>query len=218
MRKFATLLPILAVAAVGATGYAQENRPAQEPRPAQAPQQPQNQNPAQPAPIFTPTPAQAEAIRRRDERSVDLGDLIAKVSASTGKKFLVDPRVVARVYAIPPITDPTYDELLSILRVHGYMAIEIEGRVNVVPDANARFMPMRLVQRDDNSIPDDEYVTRVIDAPRAAQLVPIIRPLMPQSAHLAALPTEDGSAGKLVLMDTYANVRRMTELINQLTR
>ncbi len=217
MNRLATLIPILAVAAAGAA-YAQENRPAQEPRPAQAAPQPQNQNPPQAAPPFAPSPAQAEAIRRRDERSVDLGDLIAKVSASTGKKFLVDPRVVARVYSIPPITDPTYDELLSILRLHGYMAIEIEGRVNIVPDALARTMPVRLVQRDDDKIPDEEWVMRVIDVPQAAQLVPIIRPLMPVSAHFAALPTDDGKAGKLVIVDSYANVRRMTELINQLTR
>ncbi len=227
MYRFATLIPILAVAVVGAAAYAQENRPAPEPRPAQAPQQPpqqqppqqpQNQNPPQVAPLFAPTPAQAEAIRRRDERSVDLGDLLAKVSASTGKKFLVDPRVVARVYTIPQIADPTYDQLLSILRLHGFMAIEIEGLVNIVPDANGRAAPVRLVQRDENNIPDDEWVMRVIEVPRAPQLVPILRPLLPQSAHLAAFATEDGSAGKLVIVDTYANVRRITELVNQLAR
>jgi type II secretory pathway component GspD/PulD (secretin) len=213
MTRLATL--ILAVAAAGAA-YAQENRPAQEPRQAQPVQQPQNQSPPQTA-VPLP-PAQAEAMRRRDERSVDLGDLLAKVSASTGKRFLVDPRVIARVYSIPQITDPTYDELLSMLRLHGYAAIEVEGRTSIVPDANVRFMPVRLVQRDDDNIPDDEWVMRVIDAPRAAQIVPIVRPLMPPAAHLAAFPTEDGSGGKLVLMDTYANVRRMTELINQLAR
>jgi general secretion pathway protein D len=192
------------------------------------PSRPPGPTPTAPAPATEPTqvqapalsPAMAESVRRRDERSIDIEELLAQVSKSSGKKFLVDPRVRARVYGVPKIDDPTYPELLSILRLHGYMAIEIEGRVNIVPDANARFMPMRMLQRDDDSVADDEYVTRVIAVRNAPLLVPILRPLMPPSAHLAALPeSEDGSqSSKILLMDTYANVRRMTEIIDALSR
>jgi general secretion pathway protein D len=80
-------------------------------------------------------------------------------------------------------------------------------------------MPTRMVQRDDPSIPDDEYVMRVITVPNSAQLVPVLRPLMPQSAHLAStMPADSGEDGKLILVDYYINVRKMTELINALTR
>ncbi len=43
---------------------------------------------------------------------------------------------------------------------------------------------------------------------------------MPQSAHLAAMAPPDGGTGegKLLLFDTYANVRRMTEIIDTLAR
>ena len=145
----------------------------------------QNRPPAPrgPAPTVTPAPpveaappgtpivtvAMTESMRRREERSVDLEDLLAQVSASTGKTFLVDPRVRARVYGVPKIDNPSYAELLSILRMHGYVAVEIEGRVNIVPDAVARFLPSRLLQRDDDSVPDDEMVTRVIEVPNAPQ-------------------------------------------------
>ena len=169
--------------------------------------------------VAFPPPGQPESALRRDN-SVAIEDLLARVAASTGKKFLVDPRIRAQVLTVPLIETPTYAELLSMLRIHGFAAFEVGGRVNIIPDANARFMPSRLLQRDDPSVPDDEYVTRVIKVANAAQLVPVLRPLMAASAHLAATTPPDGeeSEGQLILFDTYANVRRMTEIINTLAR
>ena len=187
------------------------------------------QQPAQ-APLVTPpqvasapvalTPpeiaaAEAEAATRRYESGIDLHALVAEVAETTGKEFLIDPRVRARVYSVPRIEDPTYSDLLSVLRLNGYIAVEIGGKVNVVPDANARQMPTRLLQRDDTSVPDDEVVTRVITVPNAAMFVPILRPMMPQHAHLAAWALPDQS-NKLIVTDTYANVRRITELVQML--
>jgi general secretion pathway protein D len=203
---------LAAVLTIGTLAQAQE-RPAPN-RPAQAGAAPAAET-AEPA--AAPPPRPESALRQAN--SVDIDELIARVAASTGKDFLVDPRVRARVFSVPPIETPTYAELLSILRMHGFMAAEIGGRVNVVPDALARFMPTRMVQRDDPSIPDDEYVMRVITVPNSAQLVPVLRPLMPQSAHLAStMPADSGEDGKLILVDYYINVRKMTELINALTR
>jgi general secretion pathway protein D len=165
-----------------------------------------------------PSPAELEAQRRREEQSVDATELLANVSRATGMEFLVDPRVRFRVYGIPRMDNPTYAELLTILRMHGYTAVNVGGRVNILPDANVRFMPVRVLNRDDDSVPDDEYVTRVIETRNAPQLVPVLRPLMPQSAHLAAVAGEEGEPGKLILMDTYANIRRMTELIRELAQ
>jgi general secretion pathway protein D len=205
---------LAAVLTIGTLAQAQE-RPAPS-RPAQPGAAPAAETVAEPA--AAPPPRAESALRQQN--SVDLDELIARVAASTGKEFLVDPRVRARVFTVPPIETPTYAELLSILRMHGFMAAEIGGRVNVVPDALARFMPTRMVQRDDPSIPDDEYVMRVITVPNSAQLVPVLRPLMPQSAHLAStMPATGGTEdGKLILVDYYINVRKMTELIDTLTR
>jgi general secretion pathway protein D len=181
---------------------------------------PQSQTPA----VTTTQPqlppevaAEREEFRRRDAASIPIEDLIAEVARNSDKEFLVDPRVRAHVFAVPALEDPTYETLLSVLRMHGYMAVEIGGKVNILPDANARSMPTRLLQRDDNNVPDDEVITRVITVPgnNAANLVPILRPLLPQSAHLAALVTDQAS-NKLIVVDTYANVRRITELIETL--
>ena len=45
-----------------------------------------------------------------------------------------------------------------------------------------------------------------------AQTVPILQPLLPQSAHLTALPGQN----RPLIVDCYTNVRRLTELLNTL--
>jgi len=181
-----------------------------EPRRGQAP--PARAAPQQPPEI---TAARAAAAQRRFDAEMDIETLLERVAAGTGRQFLVDPRVRARVFTVPAIENLDYATLLSILRMHGYLAVEIGGQINILPDAIARSLPLRLLQRDDRNVPDDEWVTRVITVRNgnAAQLVPILRPMMPQPAHLAA--TADG---KLVMVDTYANVRRITEVVETLTQ
>lgn len=155
-------------------------------------------------------PLQAEA-------TADLGELLRQVAANSGKEFLVDIRSKQKVYiGGTPIRTPTYPVLLSILRNNGLMAVEIEGRVNIVPVAYARQLPVPLVQRDDPAIPDDEWVSRVLTVTTgsAPYLVPILRPLLPQEGHLAAVGLEPNS--KLLIVDRYANVRRITELVSEL--
>ena len=102
----------------------EQNRPAApqtRPPAAQAPA-------AEPPNLPPPSPAMIESQRRRDENSVDLDQLLTRISETTGKKFLVDPRVRVRVYGVPKIESVTYAELLTILRIHGFAAVEIGGR------------------------------------------------------------------------------------------
>jgi general secretion pathway protein D len=70
------------------------------------------------------------------------------------------------------------------------------------------------VQTDDASIPAEQYVTRVLTTMNipTAYLVPILRPLLPQSAHLASSPT----ANQLIIMDRYENVQRIAEIVRTL--
>jgi type II secretory pathway component GspD/PulD (secretin) len=204
MQRLPLSIAVLAIALTIGTVVSAQERPATRAAPAAATEATPEARPRTPPP---PLPGE------------DLEVVLRRVAASTGKQFFVDPRVRAMVLGVPDVGTPTYPELLAILRMHGFTAFEAGGHVNIIPDANARFMPSRLLQRDDPSVPDDEYVMRVIEVENAAQLVPVLRPLMPQSAHLAATTPEDGETeGKLILFDTYANVRRMTELVNELAR
>jgi general secretion pathway protein D len=157
--------------------------------------------------------------------TVALYSLIERVERSSKKSFLVDPRVRAQVYlGGMREEDVTYPVLLSILRLYGYATFTSEGRVNIVPDAIIRSSPVPIVQNDDRSLAADEWITRIITTTRvnAASLVPILRPMMPQSAHLVAQCTEQvgsearGECHRLVVMDTYANVQRIAAIVKTL--
>jgi general secretion pathway protein D len=140
--------------------------------------------------------------------------LIASVAKKSGKKFLLDPRVHAEVALVGQ--DPasvSYNELLTILQMYGYIAAEFGGYVNVSPIANARQEPSPLLTGKE-SRPDAEVVSTVIAVKNvpAGQLVPILRPLIPQYGHLAALLC----ANELILVDTFGNAKRLEAIIESM--
>jgi general secretion pathway protein D len=145
-----------------------------------------------------------------------LVQLIEAVSKKTGKSFVLDPRVAGNAVLVG--IDPakvTYPELLTILQINGFAAIESGGLVRVVPESISRSMPSPLIDGNDKH-PDAEIVTRVfrVKSVPATQLVPILRSLLPQSAHLAAYPCTN----ELVIVDTYANVRRIEGIVGAMDK
>lgn len=159
-----------------------------------------------------PAPAQGVfgAPNPRPEPNVVLDDLVRRVAEASGRDFLIHAFVPQRIYVRGTVQQtPTYAQLLSILRNNNLTIFVAEDIVNIVPDSNSRSMPTRVVQEDDDRIPDDEIVTRVIRPQHvpAVQLVPLLRPMLPQEAHLSAV------SNALVIVDRYANVKRISEVI-----
>lgn len=149
-------------------------------------------------------------------KEADLQALISMVSEETGTNFVVDPRVRGRVTVIsgaPVSRDELYRIFLSVLRIHGFSAIPGEGVVKLVPDALAKQAEVPTVT-EPGVRRGDEYVTRVISVTHvdAAQLVPILRPLVPQSGHLVA----SAESNVLIVSDTAANVERIAELVDRI--
>ena len=143
--------------------------------------------------------------------TVPLTSLIATVAKNTGRKFVIDPRVRAPVMLVgEEPSSVTYDQLLTILDTYGFTAVETGGYIRVVPDAMAREEPLPLVSDKDKQ-PDGEYVTAVLHVRSlpAAWFVPILRPLLPQQGHLAAVVC----ANDLVIVDRFANVRRIESIV-----
>jgi general secretion pathway protein D len=148
------------------------------------------------------------------ENGVPFSKLIATVAKKTGKKFIVDPRVHGEAEIVGQDTSNiSFSDLLTILHVYGYAAIESGGYVSVVPDANARQVPIPLITGKETR-PDAEFVTKVITVRNipAVQLVPLLRPMIPQMGHLAALPC----VNKLIYVDTFANLQRLQAVIEAL--
>jgi general secretion pathway protein D len=76
-----------------------------------------------------------------------------------------------------------------------------------------RQQPLRIVTGKE-SHPDAEYVTKTLTVKNvpAAQLVPILRPLLPQVGHLVAFPCTN----MLMIVDTFGNVQRIEKLVQSL--
>jgi general secretion pathway protein D len=146
-------------------------------------------------------------------QDADIGSLIETVAEITGKNFVVDPRVKASVTVVsgkPMNKEEIYQVFLSILQVHGFAAVPTGEIVKILPDIIAKQGPV--VVTDDGE--GDELITRVIPAHNvsAAQLVPILRPLVPQQGHLAAYT----SSNVLVISDRAANVDRIATLVHKI--
>ena len=150
----------------------------------------------------------------RVENGVPITRLIATVAKKTGKKFVVDLRVHGEAELVgQDAATVNYAELLTILHMYGYTAVEYGGYVNVIPDAGARALPAPILTGKE-TFPDTEYVSTIISVKNVpvADLVPILRPLIPQNGHLAALPC----VNKLIMADTFGNIRRIETLIASL--
>jgi general secretion pathway protein D len=149
-------------------------------------------------------------------KEADIQALIATVSEITGKNFIVGPNVAGKVTVIsarPMLPNEIYDVFLSVLRVHGFAAVGSGSMIKIVPEAAA--------QQDGASAvgtmaarATDELVTQIVPVKHvtAAELVPILRPLMPQGGQLVA----HASSNSLVISDRAGNVERLASIIQRI--
>lgn len=155
-----------------------------------------------------------DASPNSPDSSVPLERLIESVAKKTGKTFIIDPRVRANVIIIGRApTELSYAELLAVLDVYGFAAVEESGFVRVVPDASIKVQAIPTITSKD-ARPASEYVSQIVTVRNvsAVQLVPILRPLLPQNAGLVAFP----QTNSLVIVDRFANLRRIEGLIKAL--
>ena len=148
-------------------------------------------------------------------KNADIHSLIQTVSRQSGKNFVVDPRVKARVTVIsarPLNADELYETFLSVLQVHGYSAVPGRDLIKIVPDVNAKQGPVPAY----DGTASDQLVTQVIKVENvpAAQLVPILRPLVPQQGHLAAY----AATNTLIVTDRGSNIQRIISIIDGIDR
>ncbi len=149
-------------------------------------------------------------------KDADISALISTVAEDANKNFIIDPRVKGKVTVIssrPMSSDEVYQVFLSILKVHGFAAVPSGEVIKIIPDVNAKQDSIPTTTDRDPGV-GDEMVTRVIqvDNVAAAQLVPILRPLVPQQGHLAAYP----ATNVLIISDRARNVKRLVRIIRRI--
>jgi len=162
--------------------------------------------------------ASAQQVQRitPNFKDADITQIAEAVSAATGKNFIIDPRVRAQVTMLsstPMSPAAFYEAFLSILQVYGFIAVPSGNVVKILPDANARQFPS-IDLPDRVSATSDEIVTQVLDVKNvsAAQLIPILRPMIAQYGHLAAYP----ASNILIISDHSSNVNRIMRIIRRI--
>ena len=148
-------------------------------------------------------------------RDADLTAFINEVADITGKNFAVDPRVRGNVTVISNKAlnkAEVYDLFLGVLNVNGVVAIPSGNTIKLVPDSNVKSsgIPYDGKQRATG----DQIVTRVIwlENTNPNDLIPALRPLMPQFAHLSAV----AGTNALIVSDRANNIYQLETIIRNL--
>lgn len=147
-------------------------------------------------------------------QDADILSIINEVSQETGKNFIVDPRVNGKISLIsskPLKQKEVYQVFLSVLGILGYAAIENDNVVKIIPNMESGEQATFVA---DQKFPGkgEEVVVRVIPLHNisATQLIPILRPLLPQWSNISAY----SPGNVLILLGRANNLERLVKVIH----
>ncbi|UZJ43508.1 type II secretion system secretin GspD [Marinimicrobium sp. C6131] len=149
-------------------------------------------------------------------KDTDIQEVIKFVADATGKTILVDPKVRGQVRVISQDAvnkEELYELFLSMMDVQGFTAVENGNVVRIVPNRDARSLPVP-TDLGSNPLGDDTYVTQVLKLENisASKVLPTLRPLVPQHGHLSAYDPSNA----IIVTDTRSNILRLKEIIAQI--
>nr|WP_227431166.1 type II secretion system secretin GspD [Psychrobacter sp. I-STPA6b] len=159
-------------------------------------------------------PAYAESWKV-NLQDADIKAFINEVATITNQNFVLDPRINGNVTVISNRAlskEEVYQLFLGVMQVNGIAAIDTGTTVKLVPDTVAKQTGIEVDLRGDSV--GEAMKTRIVylsNTP-AAEILTVIRPLMPQSAHAAAVP----GVNALVLSDRAENLNQITALVRDL--
>ncbi|MDX1900692.1 MAG: type II secretion system secretin GspD [Gammaproteobacteria bacterium] len=163
--------------------------------------------------VQSPAP---EHSRLWNLQNADILSIINQVSLETGKNFVVDPRVSGKISLIsskPVKPSEVYDIFLSVLELLGYSAINSGHVVKIVPNMESGEFatPVATANRQGHH---DEVMVRILPLERvsAAQLIPVIRPFLPQWSNISAYTP----GNVIILLGRSANLDRIVKIIHQI--
>jgi general secretion pathway protein D len=145
-------------------------------------------------------------------KNTDIRTLINTVSQATGKNFIIDPRVKAKVNVVSNKNiddDKLYQFFASILQVHGYVIIPGDDFDKILPkNATKNTSPTKLS--------NDLIVSAVlaVENVSAKELISVLRPLVSQYGYLTAYHPSNS----IIMTDTNASIKRIKDMIEILDK
>ncbi|MCY3640503.1 MAG: type II secretion system secretin GspD [Gammaproteobacteria bacterium] len=148
-------------------------------------------------------------------KEADIHEFVSQVAQITGKTFVIDPRLkgnVTVVSSVPMNADAVYELFLSVLRVHNFTASPSGDVIRIQTTATGKQGPGP--DGEVQELPPEELITRVIAAQNveSGELVKILRPLIPQYGHIAAV----AQPNIVIISDHANNIERLTRMIEQI--
>lgn len=149
-------------------------------------------------------------------RNADIRAVIGEVSRVTGKNFIIDPRVQGKISIVSgqAMSDKAlYQVFLSMLQVSGYAAIPSGDAIKIVPNIDAKTISSDSLNQMHSPPRGDDMLVEVIPVQYvpADQLVPVLRPLMPQWSSVSAYPPSN----MLILSGRANNIKSLARIIKQ---
>ncbi|MGI9327685.1 MAG: type II secretion system secretin GspD [Pseudomonadales bacterium] len=164
--------------------------------------------------LSVPTLAQ-EQTWKINIKNADIHEFVSQVAEITGKTFIIDPRLKGNVTVMSNTSmdrDAVYALFLSVLRVHNFTATQSGEVVRIQQNAMGKQTPG--ARGDLGAVSPEELVTRVVAAQNvdSAELMKILRPLIPQYGHIAAV----AQPNIVIISDHADNIIRLMRIIRQI--
>ncbi len=146
-------------------------------------------------------------------RDADIRAFAADMAQISNKTIVLDPRVKGNVTVVSNQdldAGEAYAVFLSVLRVHGYAAIENNGVVKVMPESGAR------QDATVNNKNNDSLATEVIrlSQANARVIAPLLKPLVNKQGHIAAYE----ATNSIIIADYVGNLSRIKSILLELDK
>src|ERR1051326_6459913 len=149
--------------------------------------------------------------------NADIEAVATAIGQMSKRNFLLDPRVKGTVNIVssrPVPPSAAYDIFLSALRLQGFAAVESDGVVKILPEADAKLHLSTISPR--GAADGDRLQTRVytLKYESAAQMLPVLRPIISPNNTIAVYAANNS----LVITDYGENLRRIDRFIDAIDR
>lgn len=151
------------------------------------------------------------------KNSYNIETLLSFYAQKNNTTIIVDPRTNASIKLYGKRADEINEaDLQSILHVHGLAMVKSGELFVVKPIAIAKQSAIDVYKSAGSTPHASQQVTTVIQLNHihGAQLIPVLRPLIPKEGHFAA----HSPSNTLVLTDTYENTQRIIDIITEMDK